>query len=82
MRECSLSYEQLIYVTIDVSWLGYSDIQDHTKCLSDSIIFCTNCVSVDGQFIECLCCLRVYYPNRPCSFLLRFPAKADTVSHM
>ena len=52
MRECSLSCKQLIYDTIDVPWLGYSDIQEHSKSLCDSIIFCTNCVSVDGQFIE------------------------------
>ena len=52
MLECSLSCEQLIYDIIGVSWLGYSDIQEHSKYLCDSISFCTNCASVDGQFIE------------------------------
>ena len=47
----------------------------HGTSFSDSIILYINCISVDWQFIEWLCYLRIH------SFVLHFPAKIDTVSH-
>ncbi len=56
-------------------------VLSYKSTLCESIILCINCASVDWQFIEWLCYLRIHSPNRQYSFSLRFPAKADILPH-